>query len=46
MLHNMFIIGLWLLDENNSILTSELLQDVYMNLNFLHSEIITEWYLM
>ena len=46
MLHNMFIIGLWLLDENNCILTSELLQDVYMNLNFLHSEIITEWYLM
>jgi len=40
MLHKIFIVDLWVLNEHNYILTSELLKTyLLMTLNFLHSEI-------
>ena len=47
MLHKIFIVGLWLLNEHNYILTSEMLKTyLLMTLNFLQSEITIEWHLI
>jgi hypothetical protein len=47
MLHRIFTVGLWLLNEHNYILTSELLKTcLLMTLNVLHSEINIEWHLI
>ena len=47
MLHKIFIVGLWLLNEHNYILTSERLKKYsLMTMIFLHSEITIEWHLI
>jgi hypothetical protein len=49
MLHHTFVVGLWLLDGHNYILSSELIllkTYLLMTLNCLRSEITIEWYLI
>jgi len=47
MLHKIFIVSLWLLNEHNHILTSERVKTYLLKtLNILHSEITIEWHLI